>query len=238
MSVNQINSVLTEGLDTTFIADNTVVYNDFSSSLTQKDEISNYYNNYSVYVAKQNMIKAKAAGRGIVAPTAYSRYAIYGRYSKTYNDNYHNYSNYSNYSNRYNNSIPYSNYDNYRVYSRYSRYSRYRDYSNYSNYSQTRVTFYWTQNNDNVTKMTGSETGYIAPWAMAVQANNLISLVNTYANASIASVSAGGALTATKYNEIANKISAPTISAGAYITVTHFYNLQTYFNNQNYYQTG
>lgn len=126
---------------------------------------------------------------------------------------------------------PYSNYSNYSVYYNYG------DYSNYYNYSRVLATFYWTKNNDGSTRMTGTETGLISTWAMAVQVNTLINLVNKVRGTSIATVTTGTLLTANLYNQIANAISATTITQGTKITVSHFYNLQQVFNSRNYYYT-
>ena len=127
-----------------------------------------------------------------------------------------------------------SGYDAYGAsYSEYSCYSDY--YYDYGNYSKTMVYFYWTKNNDGVTNMTGSETGAMSPWAMAVQMNKLIGLVNTHASKSIGTVSAGTAMTYSKYNEVANAIGAATVTQGTKITVQHFYKLQTTFNSKGYY---
>ena len=85
--------------------------------------------------------------------------------------------------------------------------------------------------------MTGSETGLISSGAMAIQVNTLINLVNKVRGTSIGTVTTGSLLTTNLYNQIANAISAPTITANTKITVTHFYNLQQVFNSRGYYYT-
>lgn len=124
----------------------------------------------------------------------------------------------------------YSDYSNYGDY-----YGNYYNYSNaYGNYSQVIATFYWTKDNDGVNKMTGLETGLISTWAMAVQVNTLINLINKCLGTSINTINSGDLLTDELYNEIALAIEAPTITAGTKITVTHFYDLQQIFNSREY----
>lgn len=132
----------------------------------------------------------------------------------------------------------YAEYNDYSNYGDYSDYDDYNNYYNYYNYSKTNVYFYWTKNNDGTTKMTGSETGLISPWAMTIQVNYLIDLINTYANKNISKVSQGSPLTASKYNEIASALGVANLTAGTKITVQHFYILQTSFNSKGYYRTG
>lgn len=161
-------------------------------------------------------------------------YSNYG-YDDSSVSGYYNTGGYKDYTNTYSND-GYSE-DVYLESSGYGAYgeSCYSDYSNYSNYSKIFVYFYWTKNNDGVTQMAGNETGQMSPWAMAVQANALIDLVNTYGKVSIAHVAVNELLTASKYNEIATVIGATSVSAGTKITVQHFYKLQTAFNNKKYY---
>lgn len=148
---------------------------------------------------------------------------------RDYNNNYRDYG--------YNENI-YQESTGYRAYGRYGNYYNYGDYDDYDNYSNyynyTNVYFYWTKNNDGTTVMTGSETGLISPWAMAVQMNKLIGLVNKYCGRSIATVSTGSLLTAAKYNEVASALGVSQLSAGTKITVQHFYVLQTTFNSKGF----
>ena len=132
----------------------------------------------------------------------------------------------------------YAEYNDYNNYGDYSDYDDYNNYYNYYNYSKTNIYFYWTKNNDGTTKMTGSETGLISPWAMTIQVNYLIDLINTYANKNISKVNQGSPLTASKYNEIASALGVANLTAGTKITVQHFYILQTSFNSKGYYRTG
>ena len=157
-----------------------------------------------------------------------SSYYSTGGY-RDYNNNYRDYG--------YNENI-YQESTGYRAYGRYGNYYNYGDYDDYDNYSNyynyTNVYFYWTKNNDGTTVMTGSETGLISPWAMAVQMNRLIGLVNKYCGRSIATVSTGSLLTAAKYNEVASALGVSQLSAGTKITVQHFYVLQTTFNSKGF----
>ena len=191
---------------------------------------------------------------GIPYPSKASTYA-YGRMYDDYNVYYRDndiYGNsgsggyYDDYGDGYNADIyiesggydAYAEYNNYSDYNDYSDYDDYNNYNNYYNYSKTNVYFYWTKNNDGTTKMTGSETGLMSPWAMTIQVNYLIDLINTYANKNISKVSQGSPLTASKYNEIASALGVANLTAGTKITVQHFYILQTSFNSKGYYRTG
>ena len=194
---------------------------------------------------------------GITYPPKASVYASYGRSYSNYTQSYGEtpYSNagsggyYDNYGDGYRADIyieaggydayaEYNNYSDYNDYSDYDDYNNYNNYYNYYNYSKTNIYFYWTKNNDGTTKMTGSETGLISPWAMAIQVNYLIDLINTYANRNISKVSQGSPLTASKYNEIASALGVANLTVGTKITVQHFYILQTSFNSKGYYRTG
>ena len=160
---------------------------------------------------------------------------VYGRGYSNYgyaDSSYYNTGGYRDYNNNYRDygysENIYQESTGYRAYGRYGNYSDYYDYYDYGNYAN--VYFYWTKNNDGSTNMTGNETGLISPWAMAVQMNKLIGLVNRYCGKSIATVSTGGLLTAAKYNEVASALGVSQLSAGTKITVQHFYVLQTTFN--------
>ena len=195
-----------------------------------------------------NTITTNIIANNIEAPMVYSSrgatpYYIDSNLYEDYTDsNYGNddaYGNsgsggyYDNYSDGYDANIYLEN-GGYDAYAQGS-YSDYSDYSDYGNYSKTMIYFYWTKDNDAVTQMTGSETGSISPWAMAVQVNTLIGLVNTHASKSIATVNTNDLLTATKYNEIASALGVANVAVGTKITVQHFYQLQTAFNAKKYY---
>lgn len=189
--------------------------------------------------------------RSLLLPPPSSTFArrTYGRhYDRGYSNyrysdsSYYNTGGYRDYNNNYRdygyNENIYQESTGYRAYGRYGNYSDYYDYYDYGNYSNynnyTNVYFYWTKNNDGSTVMTGSETGLISPWAMAVQMNKLIGLVNKYCGRSIATVSTGSLLTAAKYNEVASALGVSQLSAGTKITVQHFYVLQTTFNSKGF----
>lgn len=233
LNSSNISKIIEENLtySKTSWLNNSVIENIISNNLNDESVYSSKASTYGYGRSYSNYYDTSYGNRGEYGNSSSGGY--YSNYGDGYRADIYNraggYDAYGAYGN-YNNS-GYGNYTD-------GGYGNYGNYDDYYNYSKTNIYFYWTKNNDGITKMTGSETGLISPWAMAIQVNYLIDLINTYANRNISKVSQGSPLTASKYNEIASALGVANLTAGTKITVQHFYILQTSFNSKGYYKRG